>query len=277
MSVFRPWRGTGKRAVVDYDNFVSQSAQDHVICINGGVLAVVRKLIRERGFWRTTYAVSRSASGYTIPNDSEFVVIERKLAEFLEGTNEVEMCNQTLIDALSSIATASAAGGGCGCGSGDAGSENPEPSSQQVDPPGTPGGTVPPGFDDLAEYETYKCDVANWIVDQMRADVVWWSNASISTMTLAIFIGLMLLPVPGARVVALLAAVVGLSGLGASVFVEFLQAIDDGRDDIVCALYNAENATDALADYITEMETAIDTATADTVFRYAIKMAFNLM
>ncbi|MEE9365790.1 MAG: hypothetical protein V3W44_03790, partial [Dehalococcoidales bacterium] len=40
---------------------------------------------------------------------------------------------------------------------------------------------------------------------------------------------------------------------------------------------NAENATDALADYITEMETAIDTATADTVFRYAIKMAFNLM
>lgn len=234
--------------------------------------------LSSRGVWATTYATNYYDNGYDIPDSNQLAVVEELISEFLEDTNDMDCSdfNNSLI-AIGDAITALSASGGCGCGSGDAGSDEPPGSTQTVDPPGTPGGTVPPGFLDLAEYETYKCDVASWIVDQLRADVVFWQLGTVSTMTLTIFISLLVTPVPGARVAALLFAVVALSGLGASVFTVFLAAIDNHRDDLVCALYEATDVATAASDYNAAFDTAVDAETSDLAFRFAIKSVFDLM
>lgn len=273
----RPYPRSGRRSIVDYNQLVTDSTEYIVLCVNKAVVGVAREFLLTRGLWPTTYAVNYGNDGYDLPTLVQMDLVEELISEFLEDTNDMDCTDfANSLTAIRDAISALSSGAGCGCGSGDAGSDDPPASGQTVDPPGTPGGTVPPGFADLAEYEDYKCDVADWIVQSMRSDIFWMSAATIGTMPLVVFAGLLITPVPGARVAALLFAVIALSGLAAGVFTSFLNAIDNNASALKCALYEATDVSDAKTDFESTFDTAVDAETADLAWRFAIKSVFDL-
>ena len=274
----RKYPRSGRRAIIDYAGVVANSGEYVVGCFNKAVLGIARILLETRGMWPTSYATNWFNDGYDIPDDTQLATVEELISEFLEDTNRMDCTdfNNSLI-AIGNAINAMASTGGCGCGSGGAGGDDDGQSGQSVDPPGTPGGTYPPGFANQAEYEAYKCDVAAWLVDSLRADILTFTVVDISALTVALIAGLLILPVPGARIAALLVAIIAFTSLGASFGTNFLAAIDNNRDALICALYEAIDAGEARSDFLTEFETAIDSETTDLVMRYSAKQIVDIL
>ncbi len=274
----RKYPRSGRRAIVSYAGVVASSGEYVVGCFSKAVLEIARILVSTRALWPTTYATAYFDNGYDIPSAAQLAVVEELISEFLEDTNDMDCTDfASALSAISDAINAQSAASGCGCGSGDAGSDDEAESTEEVGDIGDPGGDFPDGFGSRAEYETYKCNVADWLITSLRADVVWWAAAAFGAMSLTVFGALMITPIPGARLVALLAAVVGMTGIGGGIMTSFLSVIDDNWDDLICALWEATDASVAKADLIQVFEDGVDTETANTLWRYAIKSAFALM
>jgi len=162
-------------------------------------------------------------------------------------------------DGLEAIAAALAAqsgdtincGGGCSgssgsCGSGGAGSNDDPPSTTDTsdrneDPP--------PGFADWDEYDAYKCDVAYWIVSQVQESLNNWYTFSWNNLlglsaaeVAAVLSSLTVAPVPGARFVAVVGAILAGISLGMSLILDDILAVLAAEfDEFVCALVDAPN------------------------------------
>src|SRR3989337_2033864 len=104
MSEFRKWPKTTTRTIIDFDRLIDrlQSQGDTLVCLPVALVDIIRKLLRDRGLWRTTYAKDQDDIGYTIPTEEEFKPIEDMISEFLWETNEMRC--QDLINALNGIA-----------------------------------------------------------------------------------------------------------------------------------------------------------------------------
>jgi hypothetical protein len=275
---YRRYPRSGRRAIIHFPTLASKSTEYVLLCVNRAIVDVARVFIRERGLWPSSYAASYDDSGYTSLSVGDLDVLDALISEFLEDTSDMN-CND-FINGLTAIATAITSTGGssnCGCGSVGAGSLEQGSSSQHVDVPGSPGGEIPPGFADQSEYEDYKCDVAHWIFERITATVSAWLAVDVTTITVTVFLGLLLVPVPGARVLALLAAVVAAAGLAAGVLASMSNALSNAQDNLICDLYNAETATEARSNFVSTFEAQVDSETSDLVWRFAIKAVFDLL
>lgn len=164
--------------------------------------------------------------------------------------------------------------GGCGCGGGT------DPPSE----PGTEGGDPPPGFeeptDEMGEpappgspfYQTRKCKIANFIVDDLflllekldEGNVINYISISSGAFIAALSI------IVGGVLTGPLGIIVGVLGVMASVAITFLTyeidlpvfatLIDDNREDLVCSIYTASDATAAKD----AMRTVLEDAEAST-------------
>lgn len=172
------------------------------------------------------------------------------------------------------VALTSIGSGGCGCGSSGAGSTDaPQSGSDWGDINDPPDPDVPPdGFDTWEEYETYKCDVATWILDSIISDLQWLQTVDILALTVTgLALGLVS-PLPGDALFALLAGLLASLAVSTSFVLVLINAMQTGYDDMLCALYQANNAGQAKTDVKAEMDIAIDNATADVALRAMLKM-----
>lgn len=125
-------------------------------------------------------------------------------------------------------------------------------------------GDYPDGFDTLQDYLTYKCQAANAVFDalvgSMRAlaslDIFMLisTGAGAGLVSAALLAGVL---VPEIAIPAIIAAMVGIIGLGLSYahLEDTCDYFDENRSDIVCSFYNSETvqaAVDTVSAYIDE-------------------------
>lgn len=279
MPDYRKFTQANRRNLVDYVNFFANSGEYVLLCTNRAVLDVARLFLKTRGLWRTTYATSYDDNGYFLPDDSQMDTIDELISEFLEDTN-IMNCDDFLSE-LSSIEAAikGLAGGSgvCGCGSAGAGATEPEESSQEADPPGTPGGEYPPGFGSQGEYETYKCDVATWLVDSARDSVGWMLTVDLVLITALAFGAGLLTPVPGDEIIALIGLILMALVESSGALDAWYDAYVNNRAEMICAIYQSTSVSDAKSAGFAVLDAGIDAETSDLVVRVLLKQTARIL
>lgn len=165
----------------------------------------------------------------------------------------------------------------CGCGAGGAQPGQPASGTEPGDPADPDNCTPPDGFSDCAEYWAYKCDVATYIVDNLLTDTQWWQGVNISILTATTVAGALLSFVPGVNIVALLGMLLLAIAEGIQQYIlqDAEDALTSAYDDLICVLYNAQTAADAMTDILSAISDAVDSVEADTLLRYETKTFLN--
>lgn len=234
------------RQLIDVTEFLSKSSDSYLMCVSGSMLYALRKFVKERMFWKSTFVLSYEADRYTLPDDTQWDVIQEIAAEWIADSEVVEMCNNRLIDAIEGIA-ASIVQTSCCVGAGAGGQMVGEDyywgTATPLDEPTIFG----PGeeFETEAAYQSHKCEAANGIVRAMLLTLESWSFLSLAGLTLGtaalgIFGGGLLLNPPIALLFALLA-----TGFLIATFYALSNAVANNYEDLVCALYASTGAIDA--------------------------------
>jgi len=234
-----------KRQIINFANVMSLSGTKLFICIDKGVLEIMRYLLNTRGSWRTTYRTSYVGKiGYNIPTEEEFNDLLNLIGEAnidMASCNDINESLQGIIGAINDLGASGASGCGCiGDPGSDIGDFNDGPGS---DVPG-PNGDPPPGFSTIGEYQDYKCDAVNWIFDKYVGTLRNWAAlaGTVGGLTLAVIAGLLLLTVPPAGLALILSALGILVGIDFLLLGELNNIADEletNKDDIICAMYNA--------------------------------------
>lgn len=253
------------RVLLDYNHFAANLATPVIICTNLAVVGIMRVLVESYGRRRINWVTSHTLGGYFDVDDNQYDIIDAVISEFLRETNDMAFCNNILTE-LRNIASAIAAQS-CGCGTGGAGATDPPPSPEDPGTPGNPGsGTgLPDGFEDFAEYNAYKCDVAEWIIQQVENDLGWWSIADFTTITLTAFAAALLTPIPGDEIIGFLGFLVALSlqGVMAGAITHMQNVITDNRDGLICALYVAHDAAESKSQIDQAISDGVDAETSE--------------
>ena len=234
------------RQLIDVAEFLSKSNDSYLMCVSGSMLYALRKLAKERLFWKSTFVLSRQADSYTLPDDTQWDVIQEIAAEWIAESEVVEMCNNRLIEAIEGIA-ASIVQTSCCVGAGAGGQMIGEDYYWGTATPDYEPTVFGPGeeFETEEEYQSHKCEAANGIVRAMLLTLESWSFLSLAGLTLGtaalgIFGGGLLLNPPIALLFALLA-----TGFLIATFYALSNAVADNYDELVCALYASTGAIDA--------------------------------
>lgn len=266
----RKYPRSGRRTIVDLAEVLAQKDEYAVVCVSRGALNIVRKLLLPRGHWLTSYAKSYEMDGYEPATEADMNVVEEILAEFMEGT--AVNCSE-LLDELAAIGaaiTAGGASGGCGCGTTGTPTDEVE-STEDTGDILNDSEPTPPGFANRPEYRVYKCDVADWIVDNHLTDLAWLQGQNLLALTAVVMIAAFITPIPGDGFIALLAFLVALSGIGAGLVAIAYDAINNNYDDLVCALFTGTYNGNSTAQWTAEISDAVDGETANTIYRAYIK------
>lgn len=221
-----------------------------MICIDQGVLEVLRYFMNSRAGWPTTYYTLLTKTGYFTPTLEEFQAMEQAIAE---ANQDMSSCND-IVAALQGIAeqialTGQQASGGCGCVTGgdtEITDVNDGP-TQEVPQPSDP---LPPGFPTRPDYDDYRCKAAYWLIRQYVGTLRNWGGLAGMTggLTVAVIVGLALLTIPPLGLTIILAALGTLLGINAGLFVNLTliaDAVEDDIDNLACQLYNAVDTSGA--------------------------------
>ena len=173
-----------------------------------------------------------------------------------------------LVEALNNLSVAFTAGC-CDGGSYGAGKEDPPPTGN-----GDNGEDPPPGFDTYEEYRTYKCDIANRLVEGVKEDIDWVGAGSLSTLVASAVIPALLTPVPFDDILVLIGYAVSLllQGILATTAATVSTAIVDNREALVCILYDApdpETARDDVSEFMDTLLTTTESALFDALWSFA--------
>ncbi len=161
---------------------------------------------------------------------------------------------------------------------------------QEADEPGKGSGDVSIGpngqFEDQADYNNAKCNAANAIFDQIKAQVDWLdqNNAGlflgifggiIGGLTLAALSG----PLGWATIaVGAVLVTIAASLLGSAVdFGDMSAALADTHDEAVTGLYNAGSTTAARASFISAVEAGTPTITSNESDLISLMLANKLL
>lgn len=198
--------------------------------------------------------------------------------EVIMGCDTQELIDNTerMAEALEALGAVSQ--GGCGCGGGGAGSTSPPASEVEPGYPDIQTGDPPDGFDTWGDYNDYKCSVATWLVGLVDADVGWWTVTGIAAMTATALLGSLLTPIPFDDVILLIGfiAALTLEGVLAAAIIDMQDAISNHTDALVCALYWSEDSEEAMANWETAIDVAVD-AESSASYVSLEKMVLNGM
>lgn len=277
MTQSRPYYSS--RQIIDVDDFLSRADDSYLMCISGSMVYALRKLAKTRLLWETTYAKTKAEQSYTLPDETDFDAIEDIVSEWIADSEEIEMCNAALINALQDIALATressccfgAAGSGMEIG-GDFyyGTETP------LEAPTSFGSGEEFATEEL--WEAHKCEAANAIVNGLAATIANMSIFTLVNLTglsiVAALIGIGLLTIPPVAIVLALI----FTGFTMGALVTFSNDILDNQEELVCGLYNADGAIDAY-DWLKEAleDIAIDLGVVEISIGPLIDLAMNLV
>lgn len=237
-----------KRTLVSHADFLDRTGRDGLVCLDIGVLHILRQLAKERALWRSTYYKSKEQERYELPTSAEFDLIDAEVSKFLEETADMATCEQ-LLEAVTDVATAirqTACCEGNSTGIQDIGGT---PYYGLEDPL-----SEPTAFGEGEEFETeqdyldHKCYAANAIAYGLSVSLSSISVISIASLTLgatitgaAIAFGLF--NPPAALIFALVA-----TGLAVTALHQISNYIEENLEELVCILYTSTTAVDAYDD-----------------------------
>ena len=255
-----------KRTLIDYASVAAKLGEPALVCMDRGVLQIIRKLVTDRAFWDTTYVLTMQEDDYTSPSPAQLESVYEAISHFLDATgDEMTLCEDMIgqLEAIAAALTGAAGTGGCGCGAGGAGATEPPWAPEEPGPPGEQTGDPPEGFSTWAEYETYKCTIATWLVEQVQDDVAWMETVNIVSMAATALAASLLTPIPFDDIVILLGLAITLAteGVWASAIDDMQNAIAADFDELVCALFNASDAEAARDAWVAQIDTSIDAQT----------------
>lgn len=180
------------------------------------------------------------------------------LEECLMSCND-EM--QAIFEEISASLAALAAKNCCqttaGGGTGGAGLESEPPNPFELDPEL---GDPPAGFASWEEYDTYACDMAHYILDQMIGDIattfVVGAGVTSAGVLGTALLGALFTPIGWAAIAAIAALFFTLliAGINAATLTGLLE---DNRDELVCSMLNGADVVSKLADFGDAVEAAV--------------------
>lgn len=236
------------RALIDYTNFVAGLDDGVVICTSKSMLDAIRVLLTTYGMRYANWVTSHTPGGYIGVSAAQMDVIDAAISEFLEDTNDMSFCSE-LKEAFDNLSLAFRAGC-CDNGSYGAGKDEPPGSVNEDDEL-----DWPPGFDTYAEYRSYKCDIANRLIEGIRVDAVWLAAGTLVTLAATIVVATLLTPIPGDEILALVGFCIALllQGVLSTVGSGLASDLSAERQELVCLLYDAvdaDTAKTAVLDYL---------------------------
>lgn len=268
----RKYTRAGRRNIISVPDLLSQSGENALVCLPIPALEIARKLIRNRGYWRTTYALEYFDNHYSLPDDTDFHEILAMLDEFMEATTSMD-CNDliTELNDIEQAINALGGSGGCGCGSGGGGATSPPADDTDTGDITAPGGTPPDGWPDWETYQIAKCDTATFIIQSVLDDVRWWQTVQIATLTLAALSAGMVSILSAFTLTAILAGLLALLAYEITHLEDVEEQLVDGFDDLVCAILAGTDAQTSMNNYISEMETQMAAKIADPIAEFLVQ------
>lgn len=229
----------GKRQILDFDDLIARLGEYALVCVPTTALMAARAFLETRGQWTSSYAKEWGENYYQSPTQEELKPILEAYAEFTEVTHNMN-CNDFLLG-LQDIADAVRESGCCSTINGSAGSGPVEAEEETFEDTGA---NYPPEFDDRAEYDTWKCGVAQLIIDLWRTDIEYLQDTDFLAVAASFVAASLLTPIPGDEVIALVGLGIALVVEGTLVAVTnaIATAIDNNEDELRCIFYNAIDA-----------------------------------
>lgn len=252
MSDFRRYPQGTSRTLIDANKVLDRlaNAGDVFICLPVGLLDIIRKLLIDRGLWKTTYVMSNDDFGYVIPTEAQFNPIRQAIVEFLEETN-IMRC-EDFISALNGIRAAIAqCCGSAGPGQVQVGEELYYGTQQPLEKPTTFGEGQE--FETEEEFNAHLCEFANDLVSAIIQSLNGWSIlTAVLVLAGAVGVALFVANPPLAIFIAFVAAGFVFAG-----FHTLANYIADHREDWVCAIYRADGYAAVLAAIDEVLQTAL--------------------
>ena len=145
--------------------------------------------------------------------------------------------------------------GGTGAGSrGTGGTQVPENTYNQQ----TSGGNPPPGFASNAAWKSNMCNAAQDIINALGADLQGLSGISYSAQSpsglAALLIGILLTPVPFDDIIGLAGYLI-FTGYNYALLSTMSGEISANNENLLCILYNSNDAQAAKSDFFDELQT----------------------
>ena len=233
-----------KRQIIDMLDVLPDDYTENVlVCLPRFAWWVARAFLSVQAQWGSTYAMAYHLTYYETPDPSEMDVIQASIDEALGGDDM--SCD--LLAGLNEIAdairegTETPCGPGCG-GSAGAGKGEAEPIDFSDD-----GENWPDTFDDREQYLTWKCRMANFIVDRLIADLETVKDIGYTEITATILAATLLTPIPLDDVALLLGVIIayGVEEVLDAAIDDVLTALGVDRAYVVCLLFDALTATTA--------------------------------
>jgi len=130
-------------------------------------------------------------------------------------------------------------------GSQGAGQTAPDPNGTDVS-----AGGFPTGFFSVTEYEAYKCNMAQQIVNEMKADSLTWKNNLEQVNDIASLVALvavsLLTPIPGDEIIVLAGIAIGVVAIYIDFFDNVLDVLNTIEQDLICAMFEAPSVQEAM-------------------------------
>ncbi len=165
---------------------------------------------------------------------------------------------QGIIDQLEAIANKPCCPTGTTTGSRGAGSTaaTPNPYDQAATPT-----TPPPGFDDMTEFNSHKCNAAQDIVNALMQDLQGLAGITYIGSTIPLLveaaIAVLLTPIPYDDIIFLVSLLL-FTVIEYTFLVLLSDEIFNNNDNLVCVLYNSPDSINAQASFRTELYALID-------------------
>lgn len=268
----RSYSRAGRRDIISASDLLAKTGEYALICLPVPALEIARIMVRNRGYWRTSYADTYGEHFYTLPDMADFDVITGFLDEFLEGTTVMD-CNDFIseLNDIEAAITALGGSGGCGCGSGGAGATSPPPDDTDTGDITEETGTPPGGYTNWAEYQIFKCDIATWVVNNLLADIRWFQGVQIATMTLAGLSAGVLSVLSAFTLTGVLAALIAILAYEFTMLEDLETIIEENFEDLLCDIMQGTTSATSMANFIAGLETLIDAEVADPISEFLLK------
>lgn len=253
-------RNTSLIWLFDYPSLEAMDdCAEHLVWLSERDINMLWNAIQNIDKWRSRVFTSANGNLYETVEDEEFDIFVGWVADLRNNLGAYLMCNELLSeikDALVALAEkeccpGGGGGGGVGGGSRGAGLGPADPTTITSTPTDREG-PAPEGFEDWPEFDSYKCNMAHYIINDMISDIATMGLLGASSLTVfalaSAFVTAMLTPIGWALMVPIAGLVINLLIVGANVSA-LTSFLGGKKDELVCAMLDGDTVANSIDSY----------------------------
>lgn len=247
----------------DYLSFLTLSDEaNRLIFLSERDWNMIWQATKDIDLWQSRVWLEANGENYLTVDDTQFETFQNWVSDMRIHLGDFEMIEEVLAeirDAIQALVDKPCCPDGGTSGSRGSGqSDSPPNPYNQEETPDDP----PPGFEDMEVFDTHKCNQAQDIVNQLKADLVGLSGIEYSAQPpagiIGVLIAILLTPIPYDDLIALVGFLI-YTALSYSLLATTAGEIDDDNENAICSLYSApdvETARSNFLAYITDLADA---------------------